>query len=266
MWSPVTFLSGLILAPTVLAAVRTYNWDITWVLANPDGRALRPVIGINNKWPTPLINVTKGDTLQVTVNNKLGNETTGIHWHGLYQTGSTAMDGPRGVTQCPIPPGSSFTYSFTVSQPGEYWYHSHDIGQFPDGLRGPIIVQDPSGPYAGKYDAELVLTVSDWYHDQMPYLMPYYLSVDSNPDGGEPEPYSALFNDNKSTSYSIQPNLTYYIRIINIGTFAQIYIQFAGHSLNVIEMDGIYINPFQTNQIYLTVAQRYSVLMKFVAN
>jgi FtsP/CotA-like multicopper oxidase with cupredoxin domain len=25
------------------------------------------------------------------------------------------MDGPTGVTQCPIPPGGSFTYDFVVS-------------------------------------------------------------------------------------------------------------------------------------------------------
>lgn len=31
------------------------------------------------------------------------------------------MDGPVGVTQCDVPPGSSFTYNFTVEQPGTYW-------------------------------------------------------------------------------------------------------------------------------------------------
>jgi iron transport multicopper oxidase len=40
--------------------------------------------------------------------------------------------------------------------------HSHDMGQYPDGLRGPFIVQDPNDPYKGKYDEEHILTVSDW--------------------------------------------------------------------------------------------------------
>lgn len=104
----------LSLAANALGAVVKYNWDITWVLANPDGELVRPVIGVNNHWPPPLINVTIGDRLEVTVNNRLGNETTGIHWHGIFQTGSTAMDGPRGITGCPIPPGGSFTYNFTA--------------------------------------------------------------------------------------------------------------------------------------------------------
>lgn len=40
--------------------------------------------------------------------------------------------------------------------------HSHNTGQYPDGLRGPLIVQDPNDPYTGKYDEEHILTVSDW--------------------------------------------------------------------------------------------------------
>lgn len=40
--------------------------------------------------------------------------------------------------------------------------HSHNMGQYPDGLRGALIVQDPNDPYAGQYDEERVLTVSDW--------------------------------------------------------------------------------------------------------
>lgn len=47
--------------------------------------------------------------------------------------------------------------------PGTYWYHSHNMGQYPDGLRGPLIVHDPLDPYAGKYDEEVILTVTDWY-------------------------------------------------------------------------------------------------------
>lgn len=55
-----------------------------------------------------------GDTVVVTLNNKLGNETTSLHWHGLYQAGSNANDGPPMVTQCPILPGQSYIYTFRV--------------------------------------------------------------------------------------------------------------------------------------------------------
>lgn len=49
-----------------------------------------------------------------------------------------------------------------LDEPGTFWYHSHEKGQYPDGLRGPLIVQDPNDPYKGRYDEEIVLTVSDW--------------------------------------------------------------------------------------------------------
>jgi iron transport multicopper oxidase len=46
-----------------------------------------------------------GDTIKINVNNTLGNQTTAIHFHGLFQINTTFEDGPSMVTQCPIPPG-----------------------------------------------------------------------------------------------------------------------------------------------------------------
>jgi iron transport multicopper oxidase len=103
-----------IFAHVALSKTVTYNWDITWVNASPDGVS-RPVIGINGQWPCPNIEVDIGDRVVIHTNNKLGNETTSIHFHGIFQTGSNAMDGPSAVTQCPIPVGGSFTYDFEVS-------------------------------------------------------------------------------------------------------------------------------------------------------
>lgn len=36
------------------------------------------------------------------------------------------------------------------------------MGQYPDGMRGPLIIHDPADPYAGQYDEEYILSVSDW--------------------------------------------------------------------------------------------------------
>jgi iron transport multicopper oxidase len=49
------------------------------------------------------------------VNNQLGNQSTSLHFHGLFMHGANHMDGPSQVTQCAIPPGGSFTYAFNVS-------------------------------------------------------------------------------------------------------------------------------------------------------
>lgn len=66
-----------------------------------------------------------------------------------------------------------------------YWYHSHQTAQYPDGLRGALIVQDPKNPYRHMYDEEIVLTLSDWYHAEMPQVMEQFWNV-ANPTGAEP--------------------------------------------------------------------------------
>lgn len=98
----------------VAAATVTYDFTVSWVSANPDGLHDRPTIGINGQWPPPTITANANDTVVVNVDNQLGNQTTTLHFHGLYMEGSTHMDGAMQVSQCGIEPGQSFTYEFTV--------------------------------------------------------------------------------------------------------------------------------------------------------
>ena len=100
------------------AAIVTYDFNITWVTANPDGAFPRPTIGINGQWPLPHITATVGDRVVVNVLNQLGNQSTSLHFHGLYMNGSTQMDGVVGASQCTIPAGASFKYDFKVGNVG----------------------------------------------------------------------------------------------------------------------------------------------------
>ena len=50
-------------------------------------------------------------------------------------------------------------------------------------------------------------------------------------------------------------------RIINMAAFAAQYIWFEGHTMSIVEVDGIYTEPAEADQIYITAAQRYSVLI-----
>jgi FtsP/CotA-like multicopper oxidase with cupredoxin domain len=43
----------------------------------------------------PTIEADVGDTIVVTAHNNLGNETTSLHFHGMYQKGSGIYDGVR---------------------------------------------------------------------------------------------------------------------------------------------------------------------------
>ncbi|RCI17106.1 hypothetical protein L249_2344 [Ophiocordyceps polyrhachis-furcata BCC 54312] len=249
------------LATTASAATVNYDFNISWVRANPDGAHERPVIGINGRWPIPRIEANVGDNVVVLVRNQLGNQTTSLHFHGLFMRGSPHMDGPDAVTQCPIPPGAEFTYNFTIDQPGTYWYHSHTHAQYPDGLRGPLIIHDPKSPHANDVDEELVLTLSDWYHDEMQTLIPRFLSK-NNPTGAEPVPNAALINETQNLDVRVKPRRKYLLRIVNMGAFAAQYFWIQGHSMSIVEVDGVYTKPAEANIIYLSAAQRVSVIVE----
>jgi iron transport multicopper oxidase len=120
------------------------------------------VIGINGHWPIPVIECDVGDTLSVTVHNNLPDQSTSLHFHGMWQKGSQTYDGAGQVTQCPIQPGNSFTYTFTANPAGTHWYHSHVGGQYPDGLRGKMIVHDKAWESSLKIDQQMYLSMSDW--------------------------------------------------------------------------------------------------------
>ncbi|KAL5894960.1 hypothetical protein ACKVWC_000179 [Pyricularia oryzae] len=239
-----------------------HDFHLSWITTNPDGAYAKPTIGINNQWPPPLISATVGDEVVVNLHNGLGNTTTSLHFHGLFQNGTNHMDGAVGVTQCPVPPGHTFTYRFKVDQPGTYWYHAHNNGQYPDGLRGPVVVHDPAGPHEGKYDDEIVLTLSDWYHRPMKELIAGFLNY-KNPSGAEPVPQAALMNDTQDLRVKVEPEKTYLVRMVNVGAFASHFVRFEGHQVRVVEADGVWMEESApVDVLYLAAAQRYSVLLK----
>ncbi|KAK8063752.1 iron transport multicopper oxidase FET3 [Apiospora saccharicola] len=197
-------LSSLLLLPLASAKTLEYYWDISWKYVAPDGFG-RSVVTVNNQWPPPAIDGMLGDRVIVHVSNSLGNESTGIHWHGIQQVGTNQMDGPVGVTQCPIPPGSRFTYNFPVTQAGTYWWHAHIEGQIADGLRGPMTFKDPHAPYNDKIDGERTITLGDWYHTQAPFLIEQYESAE-NACRGKSSPLLMLPCQRLAMFDSIPPN------------------------------------------------------------
>ncbi|KXX76282.1 Iron transport multicopper oxidase FET3 [Madurella mycetomatis] len=206
---------------------------------------------------------TVGDTVTVNLRNKLGNQTTGLHFHGINQVQTQEMDGPSGVTQCPLPPNSSLTYQFVVDAPGTYWYHSHNMGQYPDGLRGPFIIHDPNDPYKGKYDEEVILTVSDWYHNESIGLVRNML-VPSNIHFAPPVPNNIIVNEGAGSHISFTKGKKYRIRMINFAAFASAMIHFDSHDMNVIMNDGAYLKEEKTYMLRITAAQRYDFLIEAI--
>src|SRR5215472_5601762 len=110
----------------------------------------------NGTVPGPELRVTQGHRVRVTLVNHLP-DSTSIHWHGINVP--NAMDGVAGITQDAVPPGGSFTYDFIASEPGTYWYHSHQdtTNQIPKGLFGSLVVEPNVSAIPTQRDYSLII-------------------------------------------------------------------------------------------------------------
>jgi FtsP/CotA-like multicopper oxidase with cupredoxin domain len=115
----------------------------------------QPVETYDATVPGPELRVTQGDRVRVTLVNRLAVATT-VHWHGVRVP--NAADGVAGMTQDAVQPGASYTYEFVATDPGTFWYHSHqDTGkQLPAGLFGALVVE-PTGGTAEDVDRTVLL-------------------------------------------------------------------------------------------------------------
>ncbi|ERS97940.1 hypothetical protein HMPREF1624_06111 [Sporothrix schenckii ATCC 58251] len=259
--------------------VREYNWVVQNIEANPDG-IFRTMITINGQFPGELIRCNEGDTIVVNVENKAANATA-IHWHGLFQNGTNHMDGTPGATQCPIAPGRSFRYEFTVrGQSGTYFYHGHQGAESLDGLIGPMVIhsRDERKNQVLPYDTDRVVLVQDWYHDLSSGLLKEALAPGSE---SPPLPNGALVNganvvncdaypdrrcDNSTgarvPALDLEAGASHRLRFINIGGFAWFEVSLDRHlSLPVTEVDGVDVAPVLEKTLLIAPGQRYSVVL-----
>ena len=114
---------------------------------------------INGTVPGPLVRLQEGQDAVIRVTNRMKDEDTSIHWHGLILP--FQMDGVPGVSFAGIRPGETFTYRFPVRQNGTYWYHSHTAAQEQLGVYGPMII-DPADADPVRYDREHIVVLGDW--------------------------------------------------------------------------------------------------------
>ncbi|KAG6916141.1 Acyl-coenzyme A oxidase 2 [Tephrocybe rancida] len=205
----------------------------------------------NAGFPGPLITGNKGDTFNLNVIDQLNVTTmaraTSIHWHGFFQKNTQFMDGPSGVTQCPILPGNSFLYKFSAAgQAGTFWYHSHLSTQYCDGLRGAFVVYDPNDPHKSRYH------------------------VPAPSAGLVPTPDATLINGRGRyiagptvplTVISVIPNKRYRFRIVAISCDPNYIFSIDNHSLTIIEVDGVNVQPLVVDSLQIFAGQRYSVVL-----
>lgn len=121
-------------------------------------------------------------------------------------------------------------------------------------------MQDPNDPYAGQYDEEFVLSVSDWYHTEVPTLINQMLTT-TNTHFLPPFPDALLVNDSSSAQLNFEAGRNYKIRIVSYAAFASVMLQFDSHTMRVVEIDGVYVQKHDAYQIRVAPAQRFTVLL-----
>ncbi|KAK0651136.1 multicopper oxidase-domain-containing protein [Cercophora newfieldiana] len=258
---------------------REYWLEVTKSDITADGYTFTGATVFNESYPGPWIQACWGDRVVIHVHNKNPDRGTSIHWHGIRQLNTMHMDGVNGVTQCPIAPGSSFTYNWTAMQYGSSWYHSHYSEQYADGLVGPITLH---GPSSGNFDeaADIPLLMTDWRHG----------SVFDNSDAGKkarkigtillngtgdvtqfgnppwkntseiPEPYTLLFDDEKP-GQTPRPK-RYLLRLINTSIGSTFIFSIDNHLLSIVSADFVPIYPYMNTSVLIGIGQRYNVIVE----
>lgn len=119
--------------------------------------------------PGPPLVVTRGEPLQVDVDNQL-DEPTSIHWHGLeldsYYDGVPGIGGTSRAATPAIAPGLTFAARMTPPRAGTFIYHTH-MGhetQMAEGLYGPMIVLEPGATFDAEHNRILLVGAAevDW--------------------------------------------------------------------------------------------------------
>jgi laccase len=80
------------------------------------------------------------------------------HRHGIKQPRNPWSDGPKYITQCPIEPGSNFTYEVILStEEGTLWWHAYSDWTR-SSVHGTIVIYPIEGttyPYPKPDDEEI---------------------------------------------------------------------------------------------------------------
>lgn len=163
---------GLFSSTWVMAAVKEYDLTIAEQTVNITGKPLKRIT-VNGKFVAPLLEFEEGDDAVIRVHNKLKNQDSSIHWHGLILPG--IMDGVPGFNQFDgIAPNKTYEYKFKVRQNGTYWYHSHSKGQEQDGLYGPLVIYPKNKvplSVGEKADRDYVVLLSDFHNSTSGQIM-----------------------------------------------------------------------------------------------
>ncbi|XP_044482099.1 laccase-17-like [Mangifera indica] len=263
-----SFFTLSLFAEPALGITRHYKFDVQ--LQNVTRLChTKSIVAVNGQFPGPRIVAREGDQLLIKVVNHVQNNIS-IHWHGIRQLQSGWADGPAYITQCPIQTGQSYVYNFTiVGQRGTLWWHAH-ISWLRSTLYGPIIILPKRGvpyPFAKPY-REVPIIFGEWFNADTEAIISQALQTGGGPNvsdaytiNGLPGP---LYNCSAKDTFKLKakPGKTYLLRLINAALNDELFFSIANHTVTVVEVDAVYVKPFQTETLLIAPGQTTNILLE----
>ncbi|KAJ8764155.1 hypothetical protein K2173_005068 [Erythroxylum novogranatense] len=225
-------------------------------------------ITVNGMFPGPTLEVNNGDSLVINVQNRARYNLT-IHWHGIRQMRTAWADGPEFVTQCPIRPGGSYTYRFTIQgQEGTLWWHAHS-SWLRATVYGALIIRPKEGssyPFP-KPKRETPLLLGEWWDANPIDVVRRATRTGASPKisdaytiNGQPgDLYNCSAKD--TIIVPIDSGETHLLRVINAALNQPLFFTIASHQFTVVGADASYLKPFTTSVIMLGPGQTTDVLI-----
>ncbi|WOK95845.1 laccase-3 [Canna indica] len=226
------------------------------------------IITVNGQFPGPTLAVHNGDSLVINVINRAQYNIT-LHWHGVRQMRTAWADGPEFVTQCPIRPGGSYTYRFTIEdQEGTLWWHAHS-SWLRATVHGALIIYPKHGssyPFP-KPHKEFPVILGEWWNEDPVRVVRRATRTGAAPNvsdafmiNGQPGDLYKCSNK-ETTIFPVKVGETNLLRFINAALNNELFISIAGHSMTVVAADAAYTKPFTTSVLMLGPGQTTDVLL-----
>ncbi|GKV21844.1 hypothetical protein SLEP1_g31784 [Rubroshorea leprosula] len=240
-----------------------FEWNITYGTAAPLG-VPQQVILINGQFPGPNINSTTNNNIVINMFNNL-DEPFLITWSGIQHRKNSWQDGVAG-TNCPIAPGTNYTYHFQVKdQIGSYIYYpalgmQRGAGGF-GGLRVNSRLLIPV-PYADPADDYTVI-LNDWWtksHSTLKKILDSGRSI-GRPAGVLINGKVAKGDGKDEPLFTMEPGKTYKYRICNTGLKTSLNFRIQGHKMLLVEMEGSHTVQNSYESLDVHVSQCYAVLV-----
>ncbi|XP_057979781.1 laccase-12-like [Malania oleifera] len=269
-----SLLLGLLLLLSFSSLLSSANAETRFydfvVQATPVKRLCKThnTITVNGQYPGPTLEVNNGDTLVVNVVNRARYNVT-IHWHGIRQMRTGWADGPEFVTQCPIRPGGSYTYRFTIQgQEGTLWWHAHS-SWLRATVYGGLIIRPPLGasyPFP-KPKRETPILLGEWWDANPIDVVRQATRTGATPNvsdaytiNGQPgDFYNCSSKD--TVIVPVDSGETNLLRVVNSALNQELFFTIANHKLTVVAADASYTKPFTTSVIMLGPGQTTDVLI-----